>query len=106
MSTERRPEGRIGRVRGDVGKAADEVRAVLAKRVAEIDPDLLVDLTVGVRSRTTPAEASWTDSWVDRFRDNGKFTDMWINLSGLRDREGEVASGRPPALEGSSGPVE
>jgi hypothetical protein len=92
MAAQRGPGGRIGRVHGDIAKATEEVRAALAQRIAEIDPELLVELNVGIRSRTTPAEASWTDSWVDRFLDNGKFSDMWINLSGLQDKAREVES--------------
>lgn len=69
----------------DLAIAVEEARALLERRLADLDPDLLVELTVGLRTPPT-AEAGWTDSWTDRFLDNGKFSDMWINLTGDRER--------------------
>jgi hypothetical protein len=71
--------------RTDLAVAVEEARQLLEQRLAEIDPALLVELTVGLRN-PPGSDASWTDSWTDRFLDNGKFSDMWINLSGIRDR--------------------
>jgi hypothetical protein len=94
MSTQRHAAARMKRLQGEIAEAAEEARALLARRIAEIDPDLIAELTVGIRSRERD-DASWTDSWADRFNDNGKFDDQWINLSGLRDtiveREGPAA---------------
>jgi hypothetical protein len=83
-SDPRRPERPKGPLRAQAIDAVEAAREALAKQIAEIDPDLLVELTVGVKSRAESPEASWTDSWGDRFVDNGKFSDLWINLSGAR----------------------
>jgi hypothetical protein len=63
-----------------ISDAVGETRAALESRIAAIDPSLLLELTVGIRSLVD--DASWTDSWGDRFSDNGRFDDQWINLSG------------------------
>lgn len=70
--------------RGELSAAVEEARQTLERKLADLDPDLLVELTVGLRNRAI-ADAGWTDSWVDRFLDNGKFSDMWINLTGVRE---------------------
>jgi hypothetical protein len=105
MSSQRRPTGQIGRLQEQVAGATDDVRAALAKRVAQIDPNLLVELSVGIRSRPGSADASWTDSWHDVFSDNGKFDDMWINLSGLRGPEEEQENEAAAELERPGGPA-
>ena len=100
MSSQRRPTGEKGRVHEQIARAAEEVRAALTKQVAQIDPDLVVELTLRVRPGFERADASWTDSWHDSFTDDGKFHDVWINLSGLEAGERELgadaAAGREP----------
>jgi len=59
-----------------------EARESLSRQLQELDPDLLVELTVGLRGPGR-READWHDSWRDAFNDNGHFEDLWIDLSSL-----------------------
>ncbi len=80
-----------------------EAREALAKQLQELDPDLLVELTVGLRG---PAgeNAAWTDSWSDRFNDDGRFEDLWINLSGEPELLSDRTFERPGEFGSSTSP--
>jgi hypothetical protein len=82
----------------ELADAAEEARLVIENRLANLDPQLLVELSVGLRSRSV-ADAGWNDSFIDRFLDSGgKFGDVFINLHGA---QAQFRLGDDPRFGGS-----
>src|SRR4051794_33029515 len=56
-----------------------EARAALQKRLQEIDPKLLADITIGFRRPGEPQDG-WEDIFHDSFHDGDHFDDVFIDL--------------------------
>jgi len=96
-----RPDPQKALLHAEIAAAIEGPRRDIIARLSGIDPGLLVQLTIGLGRGDRP-EATWTDSWADRFIDNGKFSDLWINLSGaqeLRNRPLELPMSRGEELD-------
>jgi hypothetical protein len=86
----------VDAVREQARVLLDQARAGLEKRLQEIDPELLADITIGLRRPADAAKDAWEDIFHDSFHDGDHFDDVFIDLiSDIEEGDRGVLRGRP-----------